>query len=209
MDSAARIVACMQAAMMEVDVPVLEDASIRNIIGLGLPEAIRQLYPEIECGQLDRLRESYSRHFISNDIEPSGLFPKVELTLENLKLSGYTLAVATGKSRRGLNRVFRESPWGQYFSTSRCADETQSKPHPQMIHELLEETGIDAQRALMVGDTEFDMEMARIAGIDRVAVSYGVHDVKRLAEYDPVLVVDELSELHGWLGTIGEGCAID
>lgn len=188
--------------------PVREDASIRNIIGLGLPEAIRQLYPEIERGQLNRLRESYSRHFIATDIEPSGLFPKVEQTLENLKSSGYTLAVATGKSRRGLNRVFRERPWGQYFSTSRCADETQSKPHPQMIHELLEETGIDAQRALMVGDTEFDMEMARAAGIDRVAVSYGVHETQRLTPYDPVLVVDELSELDHWLGSAGTGRAI-
>lgn len=189
----------MQIAMREVGLPVLEDRAIRQIIGLGLPEAFQQLYPGIDKREMERMRDYYAQHFIGQEIPASQLFPGVEQTLSGLQAQGYQLAVATGKSRKGLNRVFRESPWGEYFCASRCADETRSKPHPLMLYELLEETGIQVERALMVGDTEFDMEMAQLAGMDRVAVSYGVHDVARLQKYKPLLVIDQLADLHGWL----------
>lgn len=189
----------MQIAMRETGLPVRDDRAIRNIIGLGLPEAFAQLYPGIDMSEMERMRDYYSKHFIADTVPPSEMFPGVEESLSGLKEQGYRLAVATGKSRRGLNRVFRETPWGEYFSASRCADETRSKPHPQMVHELLEETQISPERALLVGDTEFDMEMAQRAGIDRVAVSYGVHETERLRAYEPVLVVDRIVELNEWL----------
>ena len=198
-DSAERIVTCMQIAMREVGLPVLSDHAIRQIIGLGLPEAFQQLYPGIDMREMERMRDYYAKHFIGNEIPASQLFPGVAESLDRLKTQGFQLAVATGKSRKGLNRVFSETPWGDYFCASRCADETRSKPHPQMIHELLEETGVVPKRALMVGDTEFDMEMAQLAGVDRVAVSYGVHETERLKKYEPVLVVDQINQLNDWL----------
>lgn len=198
-DSAERIVTCMQVAMREVGLPVRDDTAIRNIIGLGLPEAFAQLYPDLGLAEMEMIKEYYSRHFVSSRIPPSSFFPGVEELLSSLHKQAFTLAVATGKSRRGLNRVFDETSVGHFFSATRCADETLSKPHPQMIYEILEETGVARERALMIGDTEFDMEMAERAGIDRVGVSYGVHQTERLAKYKPVFVADQVSELHEWL----------
>lgn len=198
-DSAQRIVTCMQISMREVGLPVRSDEQIRNIIGLGLPEAFKELYPDLGKPEMELIREYYSQHFISNSIPPSQFFPGVQETLSSLHEEAFTLAVATGKSRRGLNRVFNEIPFSHLFSASRCADETISKPHPQMIYELLEETGVEKDQALMVGDTEFDMAMAERAGIDRVAVSYGVHGPDRLTKYRPVLMADEITQLRDWL----------
>jgi len=198
-DSASRIVTCMQMAMRETGLPVRDAQAIRNIIGLGLPEAFAQLYPDMGMAEMERMRTCYAEHFIADRVPPSAFFAGVEETLLQLKALGLTLAVATGKSRKGLNRVFNEIPWRDCFSASRCADETRSKPHPQMLHELLEETGTAAQDALMVGDTEFDMDMAQQAAIDRVAVSYGVHETARLMRYQPILVVDQMIELADWL----------
>lgn len=189
----------MQMAMHEAGLPVREEGAIRNIIGLGLPEAFAQLYPGIGLTEMERMRDCYAEHFIADRVPPSSFFSGVEQTMADLKEMGYTLAVATGKSRRGLNRVFKEIAWRDYFAASRCADETRSKPHPQMLHELLEETGVAAHQALMVGDTEFDMEMAQRAGVDRVAVSYGVHEAERLLAYEPVLMVDRIVQLADWL----------
>ncbi|GAB2782760.1 HAD-IA family hydrolase [Halomonas shantousis] len=200
MDSEARIVACMQAAARDVGWKPLAHEQVRDIIGLGLPEAIMKLCPTISDAQAAAMRERYSHHFVAADQEPMRFFAGVEAGIERLRRHPQVqLAVATGKSRRGLDRVFDTANCRAWFHASRTADETLSKPHPRMLEELLAETGVDASEALMVGDSEYDMEMARALGMDRVAVTYGVHAVERLTLSTPVLIVDEFPALVDWL----------
>jgi len=128
--------------------------------------------------------------------------------LRDFKAAGYCLAVATGKTRKGLDRLLAYNEWRSYFQGTRCADETQSKPHPQMLHELLEEFDCSAEQALMVGDTEFDLQMASNAGIDSVGVSYGVHEVSRLETHGPCLIIDKLVQLRDWLVVEGQAITV-
>ncbi len=194
-DSAGRIVSCMQQAAHDLHYPPLTDEAVRNIIGLGLPEALRMLIPGIDDHGIVKMRERYGFHFFSETAPASELFANVEHTLTTLQNEGYQLAVATGKSRRGLERAFVETGLGRFFTHSRCADETQSKPHPQMLHELLQVTGISSEHALMIGDTEFDLDMAARAQIRSCGVSYGVHDVERLEQFQPIAIIDNINEL--------------
>ncbi len=199
-DSEARIVACMQAAARDVGCPALSRESIRDIIGLGLPEAIAQLYPGIEPGQAEALRQRYSGHFVSADQVPTAFFPDVETGIARLRgAEGLRLAVATGKSRRGLDRAFASTGSREWFHASRTADETRSKPDPLMLQELLTELEVEPAAALMVGDTEYDMQMARTLGIDRLAVTYGVHSRERLAACEPIHTATCFAEVIDWL----------
>lgn len=200
MDSADRIVDCMQAASREAGWGELEDASIRNIIGLGLPEAIATLCPGIDADRAERLRSRYAWHFVEGNDTPMRFFSGVEAGVARLRRrDGQRLAVATGKSRRGLERIFRDSQSGGWFHASRTADETRSKPHPLMLEELLAELGLHAEEAVMVGDTEYDLEMARAIGMDRVAVTWGVHPPERLAASRPTFTAEAVPELFNWL----------
>ena len=203
MDSTGRIIACMHQAGADLCLPVLEDDAVREIIGLGLPEALRTLYPGIGDRDLERMRERYAVHFVAAEASPSRLYPGARETLATLRAAGLRLAVATGKSRKGLDRVWASSGLGDSFDASRCADETHSKPHPAMVTELLTELGVAPERALVVGDTSFDLQMARDAGVDRVAVSYGAHPVDRLMNFHPLAVIDALPQL---LPLLGVGC---
>lgn len=200
MDSTGRIIACMHKAGADLCLPVLEDDAVREIIGLGLPEALRTLYPGIDDGALERMRERYAVHFVAAEASPSRLYPGARETLAALRGAGLRLAVATGKSRKGLDRVWASSGLGNSFDASRCADETHSKPHPAMVTELLSELRVAPERALVVGDTSFDLQMARDAGVDRVAVSYGAHPVDRLMNFHPLAVIDALPQLLPLLG---------
>ncbi|HAB10026.1 MAG TPA: HAD family hydrolase [Alcanivorax sp.] len=200
MDSTGRIIACMHQAGADLCLPVLEDDAVREIIGLGLPEALRTLYPGIGDRDLERMRERYAVHFVAAEASPSRLYPGARETLATLRAAGLRLAVATGKSRKGLDRVWASSGLGDSFDASRCADETHSKPHPAMVTELLTELGVAPERALVVGDTSFDLQMARDAGVDRVAVSYGAHPVDRLMNFHPLAVIDALPQLLPLLG---------
>ena len=200
MDSTGRIIACMHKAGADLCLPVLEDDAVREIIGLGLPEALRTLYPGIGDRDLERMRERYAVHFVAAEASPSRLYPGARETLATLRAAGLRLAVATGKSRKGLDRVWASSGLGDSFDASRCADETHSKPHPAMVTELLTELGVAPERALVVGDTSFDLQMARDAGVDRVAVSYGAHPVDRLMNFHPLAVIDALPQLLPLLG---------
>jgi len=200
MDSTGRIIACMHQAGADLCLPVLEDDAVREIIGLGLPEALRTLYPGIDDDRLARMRERYAVHFVAAEASPSRLYPGARETLAALRGAGLRLAVATGKSRKGLDRVWASSGLGDSFHASRCADETHSKPHPAMVTELLAELGVAPERALVVGDTSFDLQMARDAGVDRVAVSYGAHPVARLMNFHPLAVIDALPQLLPVLG---------
>lgn len=197
-DSASKIVSCMQQAAKEVGLEVRGDEAIRNIIGLGLPEAIHALYPDHSEQQRQALRDGYADYFVRNDITPSPFFPGVMDTLTALKEQGYILAVATGKSRKGLDRVLQNLEMQDFFHGSRCADETASKPHPLMLHELLSEFDVSADQAVMVGDTEYDMAMAAELGMPRIAVSYGAHHIDRLKAYSPGMCVDEFNQILQW-----------
>ncbi|MDN6179604.1 MAG: HAD-IA family hydrolase [Halomonas subglaciescola] len=200
MDSVPRIVSSMQAAARDAGWGELAPAAVENIIGLGLPEAVAILCPGISSEQSARLRERYAHHFVHADITPMAFFAGVEARLARLRQREMlNLAVATGKTRRGLDRIFADTQSGGWFHASRTADETRSKPHPQMLSELLADFNLPASRALMVGDTEYDLAMARALGMPRVGVSYGVHDADRLAACEPAYIADGVDDLFDWL----------
>lgn len=198
-DSTGLIVSAMQAAAQSASVDVRTHGEICEIIGLGLPEAIKTLYPEFEESDLQVFRQYYADHFMEMDRSvPSVLFPGVMDTLSDLKAEGHTLVIATGKSRKGLDRILDRMGLLQFFHGSRCADETVSKPNPTMLIQLLHQFNADASDAVMVGDTEFDMEMARLIEMPRIGVSYGAHHSSRLAKYAPDLILDYFSDIRRW-----------
>lgn len=199
-DSKAKITHSMQNAARDMGWEPPEDAAIHNIIGLGLPEAIASLYPQVSQLERQTLRDHYAANFIRLDEEKtSDLFPNVQETLDALRAQGHGLAIATGKSRKGLNRILGGLGMADYFDATRCADETASKPHPLMLQELLAYFGMPAHDAVMIGDTEYDMEMAQRLEMPRIAVSYGAHHVSRLQGYAPERCIDQIDELLMWV----------
>lgn len=200
-DSIGRIVEAMRQAADLSRRPVRDDLAIKGIIGLGLPEAIRTLYPDITGNDLIDFRQHYADSYMAMDNDvPSPLFQGVLESIEGFRAEGYKLAVATGKARRGLNRVLNAHGWLDYFDITRAADETASKPDPLMLHEILQHCGVQPERALMVGDSSFDLLMARNAGMDSVAVGYGAQTLDSLREFEPRLAIESFSELRTWLG---------
>lgn len=198
MDSEAHIVECMQAAISDLAVDVRSPDEIRNIIGLGLKEAVAALYPDSAPDLVTDLAARYRVHWLAR-AEEAALFPGVEETLNLLRDEGFQLAVATGKGRQGLDKVLESTGLGPLFEVTRCSDETQSKPHPLMLQEIMQATGVAPDETLMIGDTEYDMLMARHAGTHPVAVSYGVHSWERLQQHDPLVCLDQITELNDWL----------
>ena len=199
MDSAAKIVRCMQAAAVDVGISDPGTAAIRDIIGLGLNEAIQTLFPDQASPRLAELVERYRRHFLDIDTTETPLFPGVKQGLTQLAEQGVLLAIATGKARRGLDRVLDDTGMRHLFTSSRCADEAFSKPHPKMLDDILDETGVGAGRALMVGDTVYDMAMARSAQVAGLAVSYGVHARERLLDGGALACLDTFPEVCAWV----------
>jgi phosphoglycolate phosphatase len=200
-DSIGRIVEAMQIAATLSNREVRDDFAIKGIIGLGLPEAIRTLYPDISANDLIDFRQRYADSYMALDnTVPSPLFAGVREVVEAFRADGYQLAVATGKARRGLDRVLKAHDWQDFFDITRAADESASKPDPLMLNEILEHCGVAPERALMVGDASFDLLMARNAGMDSVAVGYGAQSLSSLLEYEPRLAIDSFPELRTWLG---------
>ncbi|MGI0116567.1 HAD family hydrolase [Zooshikella sp. RANM57] len=200
LDSTLAIAESLKEAATDLQLPILSRNEYQNIIGLGLSEALQTLYPSLSGGQWQiEMRERYTYHFRQWEQKQLACFDGVTQGLSQLREAGFTLAVATGKSRQGLNRALAAKSWDDLFEVTRCADETHSKPHPQMLWEILEVLQLQTHQALMVGDTEFDMAMASDIGMDCVAVSYGAHHLDRLQKYQPVLCVDHFSELVKWL----------
>jgi len=195
LNSLAKISHCLQLAAADAGLERRSDDDIRGIIGLGLYEALATLYPGAPQAPLELLRERYSHHFMIKDQSPCQLYPGVQETLDELKSSGHHIAVATGKSRKGLDRVLGNLGWESYFHATRCADETLSKPDPLMLSELLTELDFPVQEAVMVGDTEFDLAMAAELGMRRIGVSYGAHPLPRLRSRDPEAIIDSMEEL--------------
>ncbi len=198
-DSEARIVNCMRAAISDLQLPSRSHDEMRNVIGLGLQEALATLYPDGNKLIYQDLVERYRHHFLVQDDTPSEIFTGVEALLDDLREEGHYIAIATGKGRVGLDKALDESGLRSYFDYTRCADETRSKPHPQMLEEIMDRLAVAPQDTLMIGDTEYDMQMATNAGASALAVSYGVHDKQRLLACKPLECVNDVAELHGWL----------
>lgn len=199
MDSQARIVNCLRKAAMEAGMDNRPDDFYSNVIGLGLREAIQQMFPRLESAQVEAMADRYRHHYLHHDTTPSELFPGAAAMLNQLEDAGYLLAIATGKGREGLNQSLQASGLQGRFHITRCASETRSKPHPQMLEEILDYTGLYPDKALMIGDTEYDMLMAANIGMDRLGVSYGVHPVERLQQHRPVGMLHRVSELPDFL----------
>lgn len=200
-DSTGNITRAMQAAARDLGWSVPKDHEVHNIIGLGLPEAIVRLYPNVTDPDKARLREAYRVNFLALDEkQPSGFFPTARETIEHLRDQGHTLAIATGKSRLGLERILGGLGMKQFFHGTRCADETASKPHPLMLEQLLGEFRLPAAQAVMIGDTEYDMDMAQRIAMPRIAVSYGAHALERLQIYEPEFCLHRFDDLLKWQG---------
>ncbi|MDH5766449.1 MAG: HAD-IA family hydrolase [Gammaproteobacteria bacterium] len=204
MDSEARIVDCLSAACLDHGFTPPPNEQLKDVIGLGLREALKKLHPEENETVIEKLADSYRQQYLESNQTHSELFPGVKELLEVLEQQGYWLAIATGKGRQGLDMVLQETQLHSRFHITRCASETCSKPHPQMLEEILQFTGLEAHQALMIGDTEYDMEMAKNAKIDALAVSYGVHAVDRLLKHKPVDCLHDIRELPDCLNKLNQ-----
>lgn len=201
-DSSARIVGSFRRALETIDGPDVDDTTIRGTIGLELSDAAAVMMPHANAQQRDALTEAYRQHWLAPDAPRPKLFAGAVDCLDALRDRGWVLAVATGKSRRGLDREIGQTGIGDRFAASRTADETRGKPHPQMLHELLAELNTGPDCALMVGDTTFDLEMARAANVPAIAVGSGTHSDAQLSACSPVASIRSVSELAGCLGVV-------
>jgi phosphoglycolate phosphatase len=196
MDSISRIVSSMQSAARHCELIVPSKEEARSIIGLSLAVGIKKLFPALCDKGLDNMITQYKYQYLEGDTTPSPLFENSLNLLTALKSDQRKLAVATGKARPGLQRMFELTDTEHYFDASCCADEVLSKPAPDMLLRLLAELDISADQAVMIGDTSYDMQMAKSAGVDRIGITLGVDKRATLNEYQPVAVVDSISELQ-------------
>lgn len=197
-DSTKIIVRCIQAAVRDVGGTIPTDKEAGYVIGLGLMQALAHAAPDVPPEKYPQLGERYRHHYNAH-YDDLSLFEGVLPLLDVLKARGHLLAVATGKSRRGLNEVLRTAELAGVFDGSRTADETAGKPDPRMLHELMAEFGVAPERVLMVGDTTHDLQMALNAGCPSVGVSYGAHEPATFAVLAPHHVAHSVQELHDWL----------
>lgn len=199
-DSAEHIVDSLLHAARVAALPQHERQAYRNIIGLGLVDALDTLYPGITREQMRALSSAYSQHFMSAMDKANRPFPGMQDILVGLGKRNIECAVATGKSRKGLDRAFETSGLQVHFSASRCADETRAKPDPAMLRELLDFYGIHPHDAVMIGDTSYDMEMARHMDMPAIGVNWGVHSEEALAGHGPLAIAASVEELQQLLG---------
>ena len=197
-DSTQIIVRCIQAAVKDVGGTVPTDEAAGYVIGLGLMQALAHAAPDVKPDQYPLLGERYRYHYQLHADDLS-LFEGVLPLLQTLKSRGYLLAVATGKSRRGLDEALQTVELKGVFDASRTADKTAGKPDPQMLRELMAELGTTAQRTLMVGDTTHDLQMALNAGCSSLGVSYGAHEPSAFGVLKPLHVAHSVQGMHDWL----------
>jgi phosphoglycolate phosphatase len=198
MDSAALIVDSVQSAARDLGLEPPSDERARHIIGLGLIDALRYALPGLEAERYQEVSERYRHHYLSRDDQLDLFKGALELVTE-LAQAEYLLGVATGKSRRGLDRALDGSGLRSYFHATRCADECHSKPHPQMLEELMAEFGVAPEATLMIGDTTHDLQMAKNAGVASLAVAYGAHPRPLLEAEMPLYCAGSVSEMSAWL----------
>jgi phosphoglycolate phosphatase len=201
MDSEAQIVSCLRAAVRDLSLDPLDDETLRNVIGLGLREAVDALVPGRDEEFHRTFIERYRNHWFNSGV--SSLFAGVRDMLDAFRRQRLLLGVATGKSRRGLNRVLGETGLAGCFDATRCADEAPSKPHPQMLLDLMDQLGVKPAQTIMVGDTEYDMEMAINAGTAKIAVTTGVHSEQRLNRHAPLVCLRRISDMPAWMSNAG------
>ncbi len=200
MDSTVAIVRCIQSAARDLGLPIPSVSAASYVIGLGLLEAMQAALPGVDPKYYPRMVERYRYHFLAQDHELV-LFDGVREMLTDLSQQGYFLAVATGKSRVGLARALDASKLLSVFDSTRCADETFSKPHPAMLLEITRELGQDIKRTVMIGDTTHDLLMAENAGAASIAVNYGAHPSEQLQSLKPLFMANNVQQLHQWLNT--------
>lgn len=197
-DSTSLIARSLQSALRDMGEPVPDDAQARFVIGLGLLDALRTVAPNLPATRHRELSAHYRRHFLAAE-DSVPLFAGAADLLAELEAAGYFIAVATGKSRGGLDRALAQNALAGRFHATRCADEGRPKPHPDMLLHLIDFVGVMARETLMIGDTTHDLELARNAGVDAVAVAYGAHDREGLARLSPRALVHSVAELRDWL----------
>ena len=198
MDSTNGIVAAIQAACRDLDLPVPSTSEASWVIGLSLESALRRAVPDLTQAMVPRFLERYRTHYLLRDPDLR-LFEGIEPLLEDLAGQQIRLAVATGKSRVGLNRVLAATGLRDVFDATRTADETFSKPHPAMLNELMHELDVEPERVIMVGDTSHDLNMAANAGVHGLGVTYGAHSPQELQACTPQALVDDVVALREWL----------
>jgi phosphoglycolate phosphatase len=201
MDSEAQIVSCLRAVVRDLSLDPMDDETLRNVIGLGLREAIDALVPGRDEDFYQAFITRYRNHWFNSG--ESNLFAGVCEMLDTFRQQQLLLGVATGKSRRGLNRVLGETGLASCFDATRCADEAPSKPHPQMLLDLMDQLGVTPAQTIMVGDTEYDMEMATNAGAAKIAITTGVHSEQRLNRHAPLVCLGRISDLPAWMSNAG------
>lgn len=199
MDSIASILACTKRTIADLELGELPDDTIRSTIGLGLRETVEVLSPGCDEAQYGRILSRYREHWFASYRDLPLLFEGVHRLLESLAAEGYLLAVATGKSRRGLDYAMAQTGLEGLFQATRTADETFSKPHPKMLFDVFEELGVRPQEAMMIGDTTYDLEMARNAGSPGVGVCSGSHPREELVRFEPVACLENVVDLAPWL----------
>ncbi len=199
MDSIGPIVACTQATIQELNLGSVPDETIRGMVGLGLRETIEILSPGCDEPLFARILEGYRRQWHGTYRDMPLLFPGVPEMLRGLAAAGYLLAIATGKSRRGLDYALEQTGLGGLFQATRTADEAFSKPHPQMLLDILDELGVPPRDAVMIGDTTYDLEMARNARTHAVGVCSGGHGREELLDLEPLACLERVVELTAWL----------
>jgi phosphoglycolate phosphatase len=198
MDSAAAIIASIQLSCSDLGLPVPERERAAHVIGLGLKDALSYAVPELPPSDYGKLAERYRHHYMARD-PGLELFPGMREMLAALKEEGHVLAVATGKTRAGLERVLEATQVKQYFDSYRGADQSHPKPHPAMLQELMQELLVEPEATLMIGDTGHDLQMALSAGVAALAVSYGAHPKDSLAAFNPLACIDTPQDLAPWL----------
>ncbi len=197
-DSTAGIVNAVQAACGELSLPIPLAEKVKEAIGLGLNEALVYSSPNLTKEQLPKLAELYRAHYFKHDHEMP-LFDGIFELIKNLHQQGFILAVATGKGRKGLTRALEQSGLTPFFAATRTADDSPSKPNPQMLIELMDELNIAPNKMLMIGDTIYDMELAKNAETSSLAVTYGAHPKEVLMETNPNAIVDSVGEMARWI----------
>jgi phosphoglycolate phosphatase len=198
-DSIEQITHSLQAASKIVFGENITEEAARSVIGLGLQEAVEQLHPDKPQTLTEKMADTYRHHYTNENKVPAPLFDGVTDMLDELLNQGFNLAIATGKSRAGLEYSLTEHPVSHYFTTTRCAGENQSKPHPEMLLGILNDTQTDARHTLMIGDSEHDLMMANNAGVDAVAVTHGAHTTDRLMTHKPLLCLDKVADLSNFV----------
>ncbi len=195
MDSVPRIVYAMQTAAADTGLAIPSESDIRNIIGLSMAEAFLQLFGADNTEYLSRLSSSYSAYYLSPSSPTAHMFPDYLEVLQLLYDEGVKLAVATGKTRKGLDRVLTESGVSHLFSYTRCACEAESKPSPDMLNQIIDELEVEKHECVMIGDSMHDLAMANNAGIDSIGITHGAHDREQLRSQTPIAIVDSLEAL--------------